>query len=79
MIQCECVERHVPLPMTYKQVKVEDEVIQLCPTTYANVRELLTEFILRDSLPPGRITKHYSKYVRELCFRIWRDGKNEAR
>lgn len=75
MIECQCVERHVPLPMSYKQVKVGEDIVQLCPTTYANVRSLLTEFVIRDTVPPGRITKHYSKYVRELCFSIWKEGQ----
>jgi len=75
MIECQCVERHVPLPLSYRQVEVQGEVVQLCPTTYSNVRNLLTEFIKRDSIPPGRITKHYSKYVRELCLNMWKETK----
>lgn len=73
MIECLCVQRHVPLPVSYKHVKVGGEVVHLCPTTYANVMELLTEFKVRGTLPPGSVTKHYSKYVRELCLKLWKE------
>lgn len=73
MIECKCVQRHVPLPMDLHMIKVGEEIIPVCPTTYVNVRKLLTEFVIRDTIPPGRITKHYSKYVRELCFRLWKE------
>lgn len=71
--ECVCVQRHVPLPMALKSLQVGEDVLYLCPTTYANVMDLLTEFRIRDTLPPGRITKHYSKYVREICLRLWKD------
>lgn len=73
MIHCVCVERHVPLPMTERSLQVGQDVVGLCPTTYYNVMDLLVEFKIVDGLPPGRVTKHYSKYVREICLRIWKD------
>lgn len=75
MIGCVCVEKHVPLPVTLKSLRVGNEVVDVCPTTCYNVMELLTSFKLYNGPPPGRITKHYSKYVREICLRIWKDSR----
>lgn len=75
MIECQCVQRHVPLPRNYYKARVNGETVLLCPTTYANVRELLVEFKIRDSIPPGRITKHYSRYVRGICLDMWKESK----
>lgn len=74
-VECVCCERHVPLPMTYERLRVGGAVVILCPTTYANVMELLTEFKVRDSVPPGRVTKHYSKFVREICLALWKESQ----
>jgi hypothetical protein len=73
MIECQCVQKHVPLPANYKQLKVKGEVVSLCPTTYENVMDLLTAFKVHATIPPGHVTKHYSKYVREICFSLWKE------
>ena len=74
---CSCVQRHVPLPLTYKQIRRRDgETVVLCPTTYDNVRGLLTGYQMFDGIPPGSTTKHYSRYVRELCLDLWRDDQS---
>jgi len=73
MNECQCVQRHVPLPTRLYNIKIGNDKIHLCPTTYSNVRDLLTSFQVHGTVPPGRITKHYSKYVREICFRIWKE------
>lgn len=73
MIECLCVEKHVPLPVTLKSLKVGGETLALCPTTWYNIMELMTVFKEYDTVPPGRITKHYSKYVREICLRLWQE------
>lgn len=72
MNECVCVQRHVPLPMTLKSLQVGDDVVYLCPTTFSNVQDLLTAFKVHGTIPPGRVTKHYSKYVREICLMIWK-------
>lgn len=77
MILCQCSKKHVPLPMSYKYIVVDREVVPLCATTYYNVRELLTSFEVYATLPPGSVTKHYSKFVRELCFRIWKESQDQ--
>jgi hypothetical protein len=74
-VQCGCARRHVPLPMTYFTVKVNGETHLLCPTTYANLKELLTEFKIREGLPPGRVTKHYSRFVRKIALELWKESK----
>ena len=74
MIECSCVDRHVPLPMTTKTLQVGGDVVHLCPTTYYNVMDLMLEFKIRAGLPPGSVTKHYSKFVREICLRLWKES-----
>jgi len=72
---CKCVERHVPLPTHYRSLQVGGEVVSLCPTTYENIRDLLMSFQVHDTVPPGKITKHYSKFVREICLRLWKESQ----
>lgn len=73
---CECVERHVPLPVTLRTLQVGPDVVYLCPTTYYNIRDLLTEFEVRSTVPPGSVTKHYSKFVREIVLALWKESKD---
>lgn len=73
VVRCACVEKHVPLPVTYKSLSVAGAGLTVCPTTWYNVMELLTEFRVYDGPPPGRVTKHYSKYVREICLTLWKE------
>lgn len=65
---CECCGKHVPLPVIYFQL---ENGLVLCPTTYTNLKELLHEFSKYDTIPPGSIRKHYSKYVQGLAADIW--------
>jgi hypothetical protein len=75
MIECVCVQRHVPLPTSYKKIKVQGELVHLCPTTFANLMDLLTAFKVYATIPPGWFTKHYSKYVRELALNMWKENE----
>lgn len=72
-MSCECVERHVPLPQKFMTISVNWFEVVVCPTTYYNVMELITEYRLVGRTPPGSLTKHYSKYVRELAAALWDD------
>lgn len=74
MIGCTCVEKHVPLPVTYKSLRVRGQALTICPTSWYNVMELMTEFKVHEGPPPGRVTKHYSKYVREICLELWKES-----
>lgn len=68
-IECVCVGKHVPLPVSYCVIIVEGKEVKLCPTTYDNVLHLLTQ-CKNGLMPPGDIRKHYSQYVRNLVIRI---------
>ena len=73
-VKCECTARHVPLPMTYRYLRMGGEAVVLCPTTFENVMDLLTHFKTHGTLPPGSVTKHYSKYVRDVALRLWKEN-----
>lgn len=74
MIGCVCVEKHVPLPVTVFRLKVGEETLTVCPTTWYNIEELMVAFKIYNGPPPGRVTKHYSKYVREICLQLWKES-----
>jgi hypothetical protein len=74
-MSCACVEKHVPLPVTTKSLRVGKEVLDICPTSWYNVMELMTAFKMHGTVPPGRVTKHYSRYVREICLRLWKENQ----
>lgn len=76
MIDCVCVEKHVPLPLSTHALKVAGSIVALCPTTYENVMELLTAYRKYGTVPPGRVTKHYSRYVREICLSLWQEHES---
>lgn len=70
---CRCVQRHVPLPQHYYMIDIaEGQVEYVCPTTFFNVQQLAGQYIAYDAPPPGSVTKHYSKYVRDLVFDLYR-------
>jgi hypothetical protein len=67
---CACTQRHVPLPQKLLSQVVAGEEVFLCPTTYFNVASLLDWYRIFGGDVPGSITKHYSKYVRDLTFAL---------
>jgi hypothetical protein len=70
--ECKCVQRHVPLPQHYYMIDVaEGQVECVCPTTFYNVQQLAAQYVAHDGVPPGAVTKHYSKYVRDLVFDLF--------
>lgn len=70
---CECVQRHVPLPQHYYMVDTAPgTVVCVCPTTFFNVQQLAAQYVAYDGIPPGSVTKHYSKFVRELVLGLYR-------
>lgn len=73
-MSCKCVERHVPLPVKTLTMETTEGTVELCPTTFFNVMELLTSYRIYNAPPPGSIQKHYSKYVRELCFALFKEN-----
>lgn len=69
MNECKCCKKHVPLPVIFISLNIDDEVIYLCPTTYKNIMNLLR--ISEDGkLPLGSIRKHYSRYVQHIVERM---------
>lgn len=76
---CGCVSRHVPAPQELNRhhihplgeggVDTEDNVEWLCPTSHANVHELLRAWLKYEGEPPWAIRKHFSPYIRELAAR----------
>lgn len=73
---CACVQRHVPLPQHYYEIETGEGVVYVCPTTFFNVQQLAASYQLHDGPPPGSITKHYSKFVRELVLALY--GRNQV-
>lgn len=72
---CQCVQRHVPLPSRQYIINVEDEIVYVCPTTFFNVQDLIAEYQIYGEIPPGSVTKHFSKFVRDLCLALYRENK----
>jgi hypothetical protein len=73
-VECKCVSKHVPLPTKFYYISITDRVIKVCPTTFFNMEELLAQYQVYETLPPGRVRKHYSKFVQDLCLELWRDN-----
>ncbi len=73
-MKCKCVSKHLPLPLVTYNIKVSDEEIELCPSSFFNLKELLSHYSVENSIPPGAVTKHYSKYVRNLAHDLWVDN-----
>lgn len=72
-MSCKCVDRHVPLPQKTMRLVTGGVVYDLCPTTYFNVYDLVAEYRVIGNRPPGSLTKHYSKFTRDLAESIWND------
>jgi hypothetical protein len=70
---CGCTSRHVPLPHQLLIVPVGDSEVTVCPTTYFNVVALAREYSVFGGPPPGSLTKHFSKFVRDLVFALYQE------
>lgn len=73
---CPCSGKHVPAPMVLATLDRPDgTVVHLCFTAMANVMHLFSEYKGYGGPPPGSVTKHYGKLIRELAREIWK-GSN---
>lgn len=79
-MNCRCCSKHVPLPTICYTMTISDRIESVCPTTFFNIEQLLTEYKITDSIPSGRIRKHYSQYVQRICMELWNDNlRNDER
>lgn len=60
--QCKCCGKHVPLPTSLKNFNG----IAVCPTTYYNIIEYKKICESLGRIPPGKIRKHFSEYVKQI-------------
>ena len=75
--RCVCVADHNPNPMELNRHHVwplaeggpdtDDNVVWLCPTSHANVHELLRAWLRYEGRPPWAIRKRFSAYIRGLA------------
>lgn len=70
---CGCVDRHIPKPVTTTPCNTPEGVVWLCPTSAENLRVLLEIYDKRAGIVPGSMTKHFSKYVRDLAEQIYNE------
>ena len=68
---CSCSNKHVPNPMKYIEISDGGSSVVICPTFLVNLVDLLEQYDLHTGPPPGKITKHYGKDVRDLAKRLW--------
>ena len=71
MMDCECVNRHIPAALITEACDTGEGVVWLCPTSAANLRLLLGIYEKRAGNVPGSMTKHFSKYIRDLAYTIY--------
>lgn len=74
---CVCVADHNPNPMELNRHHIlplgeggldePDNVVWLCPTSHANVHELLRAYVKYEGSPPWDIVKHFGVYIRMLA------------
>lgn len=77
--ECKCVQNHNPNPMELNRHHVwplgmggpdsDDNVEWLCPTSHANVHELLRAYVKYEGQPPWEVRKYFSPYIRNLASR----------
>lgn len=79
---CVCVANHNPNPMelhrhhikplAFGGTRTPDNEVWLCPTSHANVHELLREIIRHEGDAPWDIRKRFGLYIRDLADEGWR-------
>lgn len=69
--ECTCSKKHIPNPMRSIEILYGDTSSVICPAFFVNLMSLLDEYDLHDGTPPGRITKHYGKDIRDLASVVW--------
>jgi hypothetical protein len=85
---CRCVSEHRPkvmelqihhvLPLSHGGAKVPSNEIWLCPTTHANVHEVLRLIERHEGAPPAELLRPYPRYARELAWEGWRRMQGKA-
>lgn len=78
VIECECVGKHVPKPVTFSSVGIGQRVVKLCPTSMENYVRLLGEYVRLGGRPPGHFRKHYSEYIQALVAETWEIHVNSS-
>lgn len=82
--RCECVVNHNPNPMELNKHHIHplgmggtdtgDNVVWLCPTSHANVHELLRHWVRNEGEPPWSVRQFFSPYIRDIAedgYRRW--------
>lgn len=83
-LECRCVTRHVPEPQELQLHHIwplyaggpdtPENIIPLCPTSHANVHELIRHYDRHKGEPPWPVCRRYSPFIRDLAERGWRAG-----
>ena len=60
---CDCSTKHVPDPHVFFTVAG----YRLCPTAYENLKLLRKHYKEHQGRPPGSITKHFGKHIRQIA------------
>lgn len=69
---CSCSKKHIPNPMRLIEVYYGDRSSVVCPAFFVNLVSLLDLYDLHQGPPPGSLTKHYGKEIRDLALAVWR-------
>jgi hypothetical protein len=65
--KCNCVGKHVPLPLTLYYIgHLTDTEMYLCPTAYENFLAWQAERRKYQGRPPGSVRKHFSDFIQNL-------------
>lgn len=67
MIKCKCCTRHVPAPTVTVGIDIPTGRVYICPTGLLNLEDLLKQYDVANGTPPGSVTKHYGKVIRDLA------------
>jgi len=70
-LTCSCSNKHVPNPMQLIEISYDGQRQVVCPTFLVNLIDLLQTYELLSGPPPGSITKHYGKDIRDLAKSLW--------
>lgn len=69
IVVCKCTSKHIPKPILFFTIELDDEVISLCPTSATNLEYLLLEYKRNKGEVPSSVLKHYSSYIRSLALK----------
>lgn len=69
---CTCSKKHIPNPMQSIEIYYGEQSSVVCPAFFVNLMSLLDAYDLHSGPPPGSVTKHYGKEIRDLASVVWR-------